>query len=289
MSDSPSTKILDHIVHLTPPGSVEATSEQFRRLGFNVIPGGTHTDGLTANALVILADGVYIELICFTHPPSYYPPGSPERHARDSHHWASKALGWIDFAFVGNGSLATRISDVINARARRDGSGAVYSPEVPGGRERTDGKVLKWLITAPEDDAKRGTLPFFCGDITPREWRVPVDPPSNTEHPSTAQGVSHVVILASPEDFSSISRQLTSVTGDTPVSSNGAEIIWQLNCSKTRERGPRLLLRSAVSDAEVEFVRDAGTGIYEVGLLVKVGGRREDRSTPYGRIVWCPA
>lgn len=32
-----STKILDHIVHLTPPGSVEATSEQFRKLGFKYV------------------------------------------------------------------------------------------------------------------------------------------------------------------------------------------------------------------------------------------------------------
>lgn len=31
---SPSTKTIDHLVHLTPPGSLEETSKQFRELGF---------------------------------------------------------------------------------------------------------------------------------------------------------------------------------------------------------------------------------------------------------------
>lgn len=119
----------------------------------------------------MLADGVYLELLSFTHPPSYYPLGTPEREARDAHAWASKSPGWIDFAFLGNGSLETRISDIINARAKLDGSGASYNFEVAGGRERPDGKVLKWVISAPQQK-DRGTLPFFCGDVTPREWRV---------------------------------------------------------------------------------------------------------------------
>lgn len=32
-----STKCIDHIVHLTPPGSVEETSQQFRGLGFKYV------------------------------------------------------------------------------------------------------------------------------------------------------------------------------------------------------------------------------------------------------------
>lgn len=35
---APSTKILDHIVHLTPPGTVEQTSQQFKDLGFKFAP-----------------------------------------------------------------------------------------------------------------------------------------------------------------------------------------------------------------------------------------------------------
>ena len=34
----PSTKALDHIVHLTPPGTVEEASRQFKDLGFTYAP-----------------------------------------------------------------------------------------------------------------------------------------------------------------------------------------------------------------------------------------------------------
>ncbi|KAG5642319.1 hypothetical protein DXG03_002994 [Asterophora parasitica] len=310
---STNTKTLDHIVHLTPPGSVEATSEQFRNLGFNVVPGGTHADGLTANALVasdlhsiqagpfitlrcpfslvqILADGVYLELISFTHPSSYYPPGSAERKARDSHTWASKAPGWIDFAFLGNGSLTTRISDVINERAKRDGSGAVYSSESAGGRRRPDGKVLKWVISAPSlvGSAPRGTLPFFCGDVTPRDWRVPTEPPSNTEHPSTTQGIAYIVILAPTQELQSISRQLTSVIGNPPVASTETEITWHLDALHAKH-GPSLVLRSPSDRSETAFVREEGVGIFEVAFAVKDSRREGSDDTPYGKVIWVPA
>ena len=119
----------------------------------------------------ILSDSVYLELISFTHPVSYYPKGSPERKAREAHFWASKSPGWIDYAFLGNGSLVPgqRISDAINERAGHP----LYAPEVPGGRKRPDGKVLKWVLSMAPADA-RGTLPFFCGDVTSRKWRVSI-------------------------------------------------------------------------------------------------------------------
>ncbi|KAK7464143.1 hypothetical protein VKT23_006308 [Stygiomarasmius scandens] len=66
----------------------------------SVLPGGQHADGLTENALIILADGIYLELISFIHPPEFYgPPQSPERQRRDNHWWAHKTPGWIDFVF----------------------------------------------------------------------------------------------------------------------------------------------------------------------------------------------
>ena len=63
---------------------------------------------------------------------------------------------------------------IINKRARQEGSGVEYLEEVNGGRERPDGKVIQWVITDPAEKHGRGILPFFCGDITPREWRVSV-------------------------------------------------------------------------------------------------------------------
>lgn len=118
---------------------------------------------------------MYLELIAFTHPVEYYPEGSEERRRRESSPWASKLPGLIDYAFLGTSSTTSKI---INSRAQEEGSGVRYLAEVPGGRETSAGKVLQWLITGPdpisnvEGIAKNGSLPFFCGDITPREWRV---------------------------------------------------------------------------------------------------------------------
>jgi hypothetical protein len=150
------------------------------------VTGGTHESGFTENCLVvchnppptaaykfvyqIFQDGVYLELISFTHSPSHYPPSSPERREREDIPWASKLPGWVDFAFLGDST--TSISKIINDRAREDGSEVHYLPEINGGRETPDGKVLKWLISAPDTGLETGSVPFFCGDLTPRAWRV---------------------------------------------------------------------------------------------------------------------
>ena len=118
---------------------------------------------------------MYLELIAFIHPIDHYPEGSEERSRRESNPWAHKLPGWIDYAFLGT---SPTISKTINSRAEEEGNSVRYLAETQGGRETPEGRVLKWLITGPDPTtsvrgaAKNGSLPFFCGDITPREWRV---------------------------------------------------------------------------------------------------------------------
>lgn len=65
------------------------------------------------------------------------------------------------------------LADFINERAAAQGANTKYEKSVSGGRERTDGKTLRWKITAPEKRRHgRGVLAFFCGDVTSRELRV---------------------------------------------------------------------------------------------------------------------
>lgn len=283
---SPSTKTLDHIVHLTPPGSVNEVSRQFRDLGFQVLPGGTHAGGLTENALVVLQDGAYLELISFTHPASHYPPGSPERQKRDANPWASKDPGWIDYAFLG--SSGTSISELINARAKKDKSRIRYDPEVDGGRERNDGKVLKWRISAPSQDTGRGVAPFFCGDVTPREWRVPLDLPSNAEHPSGVLGIAYIRILVEDSDLPDIKANMTSVVGRSPVSNTSRRATWVLDTPRTDVAGgkPRLIISVPETADERWTLRERGEGIYEVAFLVRSGMKAGQAWTPYGKIIW---
>ncbi|KAI0333166.1 hypothetical protein GY45DRAFT_1320112 [Cubamyces sp. BRFM 1775] len=330
-NDSVSTRILDHIVHLTPPGTLEASVSAFRKLGFTVTPGGTHADGLTANALVVFADGTYLELLHFTSPRSTGSDPADVQAGSTKHPWAAKRPGWIDYAFLGNAGSPS-VAQTINARAAADGSGVRYAPEVRGGRTRTDGRVLEWLITAPVDDGTdvseftkehsrdrdsaaddvRGRLPFFCGDVTPRAWRVPLDPPSNTSHPNTAHGIAHVKLLVLPAHFGAYARALTAVLGVPP--SPGArdaanlndlndsnveeveeveEVVWELErqpeqsvVSGISGHAALLILKAAEDDEEREYVRARGAGIYELGIAVAGGGKEGVVRTPYGRIVF---
>jgi hypothetical protein len=281
------TSTLDHIVHLTPPGSLDEVTHQFRELGFNVLPGGVHAGGLTENALVVFEDGVYLELISFTHPRSHYPVDSPEGSQRDKNPWSSKPPGWIDFAFLGNGSHDQSVSRTINERAQKDGDsgGDLYEPEQDGGRTRTDGEILKWLISGPVG-ARRGTLPFFCGDVTPRHLRVPSDPPSNTEHHSTARGIAFVRILVQPSALDDTVKEVTAVIGEPPVSSEAHQIIWELNTPNQSPSSPPSLILSTPSTEDEEDFLIQSSGIYEVGFRVRTITGDSPAATPYGKIAW---
>ncbi|KAJ3885403.1 glyoxalase-like domain-containing protein [Lentinula edodes] len=276
----PSTKCLDHIVYLTPPGSVNETAEDFRKLGFHVLPGGRHADALTENSLIILSDSVYLELISFVNPVDAYPPASPARLARENHPWAIKAPGWIDYAFLGNGSETVRISDIINSRAKEGGDDGLYGPEMPGGRKRPDGQDLKWLITPPRRPAegieRRLPLPFFCGDVTPRDLRVPNEPPAIFEHPCTALGIAYVRFEVPSARWDGLSRSLDYIIGNSGVTSADAEREWPLDTVKTLEgQSCRLLLSASEKDT---------LGITEVAFYVKNKPSQETIRTPYAQI-----
>jgi hypothetical protein len=145
MARSPRT--LDHLVHISAPGQLSTTIARFERLGFAVHPGGTHANGISGNALVALPSGTYIELFAFLRAPEEYPPGSPERRARESHGWADKAPGWADWALLGR---------------PRGEAAAEYDAPQPGGRTRPDGERIKWRVTDPKSTVTRGALPFYC-------------------------------------------------------------------------------------------------------------------------------
>lgn len=118
--------------------------------------------------------------------------------------------------------------------------------------------------------------------------QVPSDPPSNTEHPSTVHGIQHVRILTSSTDLQAVSRQITSLIGDAPVSSTDTEVTWELDSVHEEKSGPKLILGSPESDDDARFVVREGTGIYEVAFRIAAGKPGKNGDTPYGKIVWIP-
>lgn len=124
-------------------------------------------------------------------------------------------------------------------------------------------------------------MPFFCGDITPREWRVPSQG-NDTEHPSSAQGVAFVkVLVPTHNDLNRVSDQLGSVIGSPPINPTGVKAIWRLY-----NDGTLLEVQLPIDKDEEEFVNTGGIGIYEVGIHVRKGTKSGSIKTPYAKLTW---
>lgn len=160
---------LDHVVIAVH--DLARAVEDYRALGFTVQMGGRHPNRTSHNALVVFADGAYLELIAWPEP------GPAER-------WynvlTAHGEGFMDFALIPE-DVPRAIDE---ARAR----GLTMNGPIEGSRVRPDGLELKWLA------GRQATfdLPFLCGDVTPRELRVPEG--EVRRHANGAVGVASVTV-----------------------------------------------------------------------------------------------
>ncbi|GIV99213.1 VOC family protein [Roseiflexus sp.] len=161
---------IDHIVILVR--DLLAAIDDYTALGFTVTLGGVHADGATHNALVAFADGSYLELIAF------------RREAPDHVWWRFTAdgEGLIDFALLPDAID----EDVAAARVR----GLEIAGPFAGGRERPDGVRIAWKTARPAAP----DLPFLCGDVTPRDLRVPTG--AARQHANGVTGMARVLVAA---------------------------------------------------------------------------------------------
>jgi len=162
---------IDHIVIMV--GDLAAAMEDYATLGFTVLPGGTHEDNPTHNALVIFEDGAYLELIALQTGAE---GGMSERLRK----WYRASPGLVDFALLPGDIEA----DIAAARAR----GLTIEDAQPGGRLRPDGQRIAWKTA----NLKGGGLPFFCADLTPRSLRVPEG--SARSHANGVAGVAEITV-----------------------------------------------------------------------------------------------
>ena len=161
---------LDHIVIAVT--DLEAAVANYGALGFQVLAGGQHPGRTSHNALVVFADGAYLELI------AWQAPAPEERWWRTLQ---GHGEGLVDFALLPQSTVQA----LADARAR----GLVtLTGTLDGGRLRPDGVQLRWQT------ARHATpdVPFLCGDITPRALRVPEG--DARIHPNGAQGVAQVTV-----------------------------------------------------------------------------------------------
>lgn len=159
---------IDHLVVAVP--DLDAATRAYAGQGFAVTPGGRHPAS-THNALVVFADGTYLELLAFLEP-------SP------AHRWWGRLQaggGIIDFC------LATDDLDADTATLRE--AGVVMDARKPGARVRPDGVRLAWITSVP-DRAFPGPVPFLIEDVTPRAERVR----GTTAHPNGVTGVASLTV-----------------------------------------------------------------------------------------------
>ena len=173
------TLALDHVVIAV--NDLARSVEEYRALGFTVYPGGDHHGRSSHNALMVLADGSYLEL------KAWKSPAPEERWWRTLN---ASGEGLVDFAL----RTETPVEDLQAAQAR--GLLTLRGP-VDGERIRPDGEHLKWT-TARHDTAD---VAFLCGDITPRRLRVP-DAPELLTHANGATGIEQLNVAVLDLDVS---------------------------------------------------------------------------------------
>ncbi|KAF2096842.1 hypothetical protein NA57DRAFT_15763, partial [Rhizodiscina lignyota] len=187
---------LDHIIILIPYSLLQSLPNSITSL-FTISPGGRHADNKTENKLVIFSDGVYFEFISFIDDSA---------DLKSGHWWGALPNGIIDFALT-----SQEVGDVEVVRLTLNGLGSeseqgeepanlgiTYAEPRAGGRT-TGGHEIKWHVTFPtsthpSDSVKRGSVPFWCHDVTQRTWRVTSDSAEATTHPSGALGVKSITV-----------------------------------------------------------------------------------------------
>lgn len=180
----------DHAVVVVP--ELAAAVRAFSAAGFVVTPGGRHDALPTENALIVFADGGYLELLA-----------PRDDDAREALRVRSAKRGWeaslrrgsaIGRRFLPNlvgppgvCDWVLRAEHLARVAAEMRPRGFAATGPVAMSRERTDGVRLEWDLVLPA--APR--LPFFIADRTPRGLRVPEDPAARA-HPNGATGVAEV-------------------------------------------------------------------------------------------------
>jgi catechol 2,3-dioxygenase-like lactoylglutathione lyase family enzyme len=167
---------LDHVV-IAVSDLARAVAD-YRALGFTVLEGGVHASGTTHNALIVFADGTYLELLARTG-------AAPAPEALDFSPMLAHGEGLCGFALC--------VSELPALTTELRARGVPIGEPTLGARQRPDGVHLAWRLALIDG----GFLPFLIEDLTPRTLRVP-DDPALTTHANGAHGISGIE-LVTPE------------------------------------------------------------------------------------------
>lgn len=245
MSTEAKPVTLDHMVVLVL--NLKAAATQWQAAGFRVRAGGQHRIG-SRNALIVLHDGTYIELIQILsrsrrmrlglmHKLGLLNRAIKEWNPFEQHFikLGLKEPGLVDFAVSGQ--------SIVTILTRLRAADIKYLGPAKGTRKQKDGNVIRWQCGMPA----ASKLPFLCIDETDRCLRVPSV--SVNEHKNGAQSISRLVVLVE-------------------------------NLKKSRKQYEVLLEQSG---RDVEVFQDAGCVEFSLGECSLVLTQPKGRQTRLGR------
>ncbi len=163
---------IDHIMICVP--DLERGIETYRRLGFDVQPGGVHPGRGTHNAIAFHRED-YLEILSPRDADEYRRAGGG---------------GLLDFLAAGGGLryIALQSDDLAADVAAMRGRDVDVTDVTDGERRTPDGRTLRWRAASL---GPRNPLPiFFLQHLTPLAERRG----RSGEHPNGVQGVERVYI-----------------------------------------------------------------------------------------------
>jgi hypothetical protein len=91
---------------------------------------------------------------------------------------------------------------------------------------------VRWRVTFPQN-AKRGKVPFFCHDITPRSLRVPTAA-ENVDHPCEVYGINTIFMDVSEDQVSSFSKLYTAILSTENAPGPASPYLCQFKVERVR-------------------------------------------------------
>jgi catechol 2,3-dioxygenase-like lactoylglutathione lyase family enzyme len=164
---------IDHVMICVP--DLARGVDTYRRIGFDVHPGGAHASGGTENAIAFLQDD-YLELL-----------GVREGHAHET------SEGLRDFLAAGGGLryISIQSDDLAADVAAMRSRGVDVGDPADGGRRTPSGQELRWRAASL---GARNPLPiFFIQHLTPLAERKR-QAPSVGEHPNRVLRVERAYV-----------------------------------------------------------------------------------------------
>ncbi len=173
---------IDHVMICVP--DLPQGIEQYRKLGFDIHPGGAHTGKGTHNAIAFLRDD-YVELLAIRDQAEYQAAASQSGISYGALTDFIATGGGIRFIILQSDDLT---ADVAAMRSR----GVDVSDAIEGGRRTPAGQELRWKFAVP---GPQNPLPiFFIQHLTSIEARRRQVPVAGT-HPNGAYTIERAYIV----------------------------------------------------------------------------------------------